>query len=148
MSGHDRLRVTLPEGRSAEQNETMAMLTTQAGLAWKQEKHPGWSAANCGKDGNELLDIFRQQVHLPCTAGFQPSPLLLLMPCCFVIKQGCENTHHVLHAKRVHVSICCKGMRALLFLSLSPRHVSWLLRVQQCCCPHAAQSFLLSLCLL
>lgn len=110
MSGHDSLRVTLPEGRSAEQNQTLAMLTTQAGVAWKQEKHPGWYASNCGKDGSELLELFRQQVNLPCTAGTQPSPLSLTMPFGIVSKQGCENLHSDLHAKVGNVCSCCKGV--------------------------------------
>ena len=61
------MRITLPEGRDAEQNQTMAVVTGQAEMAWRdpsQVRHPGWYAARKDIDGQPPLDYFRATVGL------------------------------------------------------------------------------------
>lgn len=72
------VRITLPEGRNAEQDEKMTQLAKEAKVAWEQERHRDWYAAS--QDGEFLLNLFRQQVapSPPCIAG-RHSRLSLLM---------------------------------------------------------------------
>lgn len=63
MNGCNTLRITLPEGRDAEQNKKMTQLAKDAKMAWEQDRHRDWYAAK--QDGEFLLNLFRQQVALP-----------------------------------------------------------------------------------
>lgn len=69
----DGIRMTLPEGRDAEQSQTMALVARQAELAWRaldgQLRHPGWFAVKEDTAGEPPLDLdyFRRMVGLLCT---------------------------------------------------------------------------------
>ena len=62
------MRITLPEGRTGEQNQAMAVVTGQAEMAWRdpgQVRHP-WLVCCWGEIHGQPLDLgyFRRMVSL------------------------------------------------------------------------------------
>ena len=88
------MRITLPEGRNAEQNQTMAVVTGQAEMAWRdpgQVRHPGWYAAREEIDGQPPLDYFRAMVGLLDAYDTTVPAHALAFDC--AIAQGHDNVH-------------------------------------------------------